>query len=64
MTAKGKRGKPMIKVIASDLDGTLFGSDSKIAPETLAAVKRACKAGIRFIITTGRNYRKKANNLL
>ena len=37
----------MIKVIASDLDGTLFGSDSKIAPETLAAVKRACKAGIR-----------------
>lgn len=47
----------MIKVIASDLDGTLFGSDSKIAPETLAAVKRACEAGIRFIITTGRNFR-------
>ena len=47
----------MIKVIASDLDGTLFGSESKIAPETLAAVKRACEAGIRFIITTGRNFR-------
>ena len=42
----------MIKVIASDLDGTLFGSDSKMAPETLAAVKRACTAGIRFIVTT------------
>ncbi|NBK93133.1 HAD family phosphatase [bacterium 1XD21-13] len=47
----------MIKVIASDLDGTLFGSDSKMAPETLAAVKRACTAGIRFIVTTGRNFR-------
>ena len=47
----------MKKAVIFDLDGTLFGSDSKIAPETLAAVKRACKAGIRFIITTGRNYR-------
>lgn len=47
----------MIKVIASDLDGTLFGSDSKMAPGTLKAVKRACEAGIRFIITTGRNFR-------
>lgn len=47
----------MIKVIASDMDGTLLGSDHKIAPRTLAAVRRACDEGIRFIIATGRNFR-------
>ena len=46
----------MIKVIASDMDGTLLGDDHKPAPETLAAVKRACDAGIRFMIATGRNF--------
>ena len=44
----------MIKVIASDMDGTLLGNDHRIAPETLAAVKEACGAGIRFMICTGR----------
>ena len=28
----------MIKVIASDMDGTLLGDDHRIAPETLAAI--------------------------
>lgn len=46
----------MIKVIASDMDGTLLGNDHRIAPETLAAVKEACGAGIRFMICTGRNF--------
>lgn len=46
----------MIKVIASDMDGTLLGSDHKIAKETLDAIYRACDKGIRFIIATGRNY--------
>ncbi len=46
----------MIKVIASDMDGTLLGDDHKPAPETMAAVKRACDAGIRFMIATGRNF--------
>lgn len=46
----------MIKVIASDMDGTLLGDDHRPAPETLAAVKRACDAGIRFMIATGRNF--------
>lgn len=34
----------MIKVIASDMDGTLLGDDHKIAPETQVAIKRACDA--------------------
>lgn len=46
----------MIKVIASDMDGTLLGDDHRIAPETLAAVRRACDAGIRFMVATGRNF--------
>lgn len=46
----------MIKVIASDMDGTLLGDDHKAAPETLAAVKEACDSGIRFMIATGRNF--------
>lgn len=46
----------MIKVIASDMDGTLLGDDHMPAPETIAAVKRACDAGIRFMIATGRNF--------
>lgn len=46
----------MIKVIASDMDGTLLGDDHKPAKETLAAVQRACDAGIRFMIATGRNF--------
>ncbi len=46
----------MIKVIASDMDGTLLGDDHKPAPETLAAVQRACDSGIRFMIATGRNF--------
>ena len=46
----------MIKVIASDMDGTLLGDDHKPSPETLAAVQRACDSGIRFMIATGRNF--------
>lgn len=47
----------MIRVIASDLDGTLLGRNHKVAPQTEAAVKQACQAGIHFIITTGRSFR-------
>ena len=47
----------MIKVIASDMDGTLLGNDHKVAPETLKAIHEACDAGIRFMIATGRNFK-------
>lgn len=53
----------MIKVIASDMDGTLLGDDHRIAPETLEAVKEACGAGIRFMIATGRNFPGAMNEL-
>lgn len=46
----------MIKVIACDMDGTLLADDHTMRPRTLDAVRRACGAGIRFMIVTGRNY--------
>lgn len=46
----------MIKVIASDMDGTLLGNDHRLAPETVEAIRAACDAGIRFMIVTGRNF--------
>ena len=50
------RYEDMIKVIASDMDGTLLCDDHRIAPDTIATVKEACAAGIRFMVATGRGY--------
>ena len=38
----------MIKVIASDMDGTLLGDNHKVAPETVEAIREAQAAGIRW----------------
>ena len=40
----------MIKVIASDMDGTLLNEKHKISERTLNAVKKAAEQGIRFMI--------------
>ena len=53
----------MIKVIASDMDGTLLGLDHKVAPRTLEAIHRAQEQGIRFMIATGRNFRSAMEEL-
>lgn len=47
----------MIKVIASDLDGTLLGADSKLAPCTVKEILHACDMGIRFMVVTGRDFK-------
>lgn len=46
----------MIRVIASDMDGTLLDKDHKISERNVKAVKDAVNAGIRFIIATGRSF--------
>lgn len=44
----------MIKLVACDLDGTLFNSDMTVSPANVKAVKNAQKNGIEFLIATGR----------
>ena len=46
----------MIKVIASDMDGTLLDEDHMLTSPTVQAIKKAQEAGIRFIVATGRGY--------
>jgi Cof subfamily protein (haloacid dehalogenase superfamily) len=46
----------MIKLIVSDMDGTLLNSKHKISKENLEAIKKAEEIGIKFAIATGRMY--------
>lgn len=45
----------MIKLIASDMDGTLLNSRMQISVENIAAIKYANEHGIEFMVATGRN---------
>ena len=47
---------PMIRLIATDLDGTLLNDHSALTPRTVAAVRSAMEAGARFVIASGRMY--------
>lgn len=44
-----------VRLIASDLDGTLFGPEHAVTPRTIAAVQAAVGAGIHVIAATGRS---------
>ena len=46
----------MIKLIASDMDGTLLNNRQAISKENVEAIKKAQNKGIKFLIATGRNY--------
>lgn len=46
----------MIKLIASDMDGTLLNDNHDIDRETVEAIRKAEEAGIIFAISTGREY--------
>ena len=43
----------MIKVIASDMDGTLLNSEHTISKRTYDIIQKVQRAGIRFMIATG-----------
>lgn len=45
-----------MKLIASDLDGTLLNDEGRISAENVRAVKKAMDLGIRFVVATGRSY--------
>lgn len=46
----------MSQIIATDLDGTLLGSDTEISRENLDALERLYRRGIRFVALTGRTF--------
>jgi Cof subfamily protein (haloacid dehalogenase superfamily) len=45
-----------MKLIASDLDGTLLDENGEVSTENVQAIKRAMDMGIQFITATGRSY--------
>ena len=46
----------MIKLIVSDLDGTLLNDDGKVSKENIKAITDLSKFGIQFLICSGRAY--------
>lgn len=46
----------MYKLIACDLDETLYGNDRTIPARNMEAIKRASELGVKFIPATGRGY--------
>ncbi len=47
-----------IKLIASDMDGTLLRSDNTISPKTRDSLIAAQQKGVRLVLASGRTYRK------
>ena len=48
---------PPIRLVATDLDGTLIGADLVIRPRVAAAIAEAQARGVLVVIATGRMYR-------
>lgn len=46
----------MIKLVASDMDGTLLNRNGKISPWNIAAIQTLQMNDIKFVACTGRNY--------
>lgn len=50
----------MIKLIATDMDGTLLNAAHEISEENINAIKYAQSKGITVVIATGRAFMKQA----
>src|SRR5215469_48119 len=46
------------RLLALDIDGTLVNSRDELTPATSDAIRRACEAGIKVVLATGRRYSK------
>lgn len=45
-----------IKLVASDLDGTIIDRNNNIAPQNFEAIKKVHKKNIDFVVCTGKSY--------
>lgn len=61
--AQQKRVTNKMKMIASDLDGTLLNEKGEISLENVQAIKKAVEKGLTFVVATGRSY-DSANRIL
>jgi Cof subfamily protein (haloacid dehalogenase superfamily) len=48
--------RPSVRLLATDIDGTLLNPQFQISPGDLAALKRANAAGIEVVLVTGRRH--------
>jgi len=46
----------MIKLLATDLDGTLLKKDLSVSPHTIRVIKEAMSCGLKFVFSTGRMF--------
>lgn len=46
----------MIRLVALDIDGTLFKTDGTISKESIRAVREAQEKGVEIVVASGRNY--------
>ena len=53
----------MIRLIATDLDGTLLAPDGGLSARTVAAIAAAAAAGIEVVAATGRSFRTAGHRL-
>lgn len=52
-----------VRLVASDLDGTLLDPDGALSDRTIAAIEAAAAAGIAVIAATGRSFRTAEHRL-
>lgn len=45
-----------IRLVVSDLDGTLLNEEKRISPRSLAAIRKLRRCGVLFTVCTGREY--------
>ena len=55
MTGLSLNSQRAVRLVASDLDGTLMRSDDSVSERTLATLKRTTAAGIRFVLVSARS---------
>ena len=51
------------KIVASDLDGTLFDNKKNVTPENLAAIDKMAELGVYFVPCSGRTLREIPENV-
>lgn len=56
ISGQRKTSAPPIRLLASDIDGTLLNSQFQIAAKDLAALRRAHDTGIEIVLVTGRRH--------